>query len=284
MRGTVEYADADLNPFGDMIYRMVKKGFINATSISWLPLEWKFSTDRTRQGGIDFIKEDLLEIAYLSLGRALDVFSEVGDAIHFFMKRHHLTEGDLALMQIVLREETTLDKELKADILAIEEMFALDSASAACLSFDSKMRLVPEHLHIPFIKYFRNENDTRAISLFSVIVGLLGAACIFSLFFSHFGAKGEIFWGVQHCLVVGTTLMNFIVYLYLIDMAMVRRDVQAFATKKCTSLCAQMQERLEIVKRAGKRHVGDAILESINARDELRSVPNAPTDDKKSPP
>lgn len=63
MRGSVEYMDADLSPFADMIFRMVKKRFINATSISWLPLEWKFSTDRTRQGGIDFIKEDLLEIS-----------------------------------------------------------------------------------------------------------------------------------------------------------------------------------------------------------------------------
>ena len=63
MRGTVEYMDPDLSPFADMVFRMVKKRFLNATSISWMPLEWKFSQDRARPGGIDFIRSDLLEIS-----------------------------------------------------------------------------------------------------------------------------------------------------------------------------------------------------------------------------
>jgi Caudovirus prohead serine protease len=63
LRGAVEYADADLNPFADMIYRMVKGGYINATSTSWLPLEWSPSRDKNRQGGVDFTKVDLLEIS-----------------------------------------------------------------------------------------------------------------------------------------------------------------------------------------------------------------------------
>lgn len=63
LKGTVEYADADLSPFADMIYRMVKKRFLNAVSISWQPLEWKFSTDPKRIGGVDFIRQDLLEVS-----------------------------------------------------------------------------------------------------------------------------------------------------------------------------------------------------------------------------
>lgn len=63
LRGSVEYVDPDISPFADSIYRMVKGGFLNATSVSWMPLEWRYSTDKTRMGGIDFLRQELLEIS-----------------------------------------------------------------------------------------------------------------------------------------------------------------------------------------------------------------------------
>lgn len=63
LKGTVEYADRDLNPFADMIYRMVKARYINAVSTSWQPLAWNFSRDKARPGGVDFSKVDLLEVS-----------------------------------------------------------------------------------------------------------------------------------------------------------------------------------------------------------------------------
>lgn len=59
--GTAEYADHDTYPFADTIFRLVKGGFLNAVSTSWIPLEWKFTADRARPGGVDFFKVDLLE-------------------------------------------------------------------------------------------------------------------------------------------------------------------------------------------------------------------------------
>lgn len=59
--GTAEYADYDTYPFADTIFRLVKGRFLNAVSTSWIPLEWKFTTDRSRPGGCDFSKVDLLE-------------------------------------------------------------------------------------------------------------------------------------------------------------------------------------------------------------------------------
>lgn len=59
--GTAEYADRDTYAFADTIFRLVKGGFLNAVSTSWLPREWKFSSDRTRPGGIDFSRVELLE-------------------------------------------------------------------------------------------------------------------------------------------------------------------------------------------------------------------------------
>jgi hypothetical protein len=67
LKGTVEYADRELSPFADMIYRMVKARYINAVSTSWQPISWKFSTDKARAGGVDFTKVDLLEISQVPL-------------------------------------------------------------------------------------------------------------------------------------------------------------------------------------------------------------------------
>ena len=61
--GTAEYADAETYPFADTIFRLVKGGFLNAVSTSWIPKEWKFSGDRSRPGGVDFFRVELLEVS-----------------------------------------------------------------------------------------------------------------------------------------------------------------------------------------------------------------------------
>lgn len=63
LRGTVEYMDRDVYPFADVIFQMVRNGYLNAVSTSWDPLKWKLSSDRSRPGGIDFELVDLLEIS-----------------------------------------------------------------------------------------------------------------------------------------------------------------------------------------------------------------------------
>jgi len=63
LRGGVQYATAEENPFADTVYRLVTGGYLNATSVSWLPLEWSFSKDKSRPGGIDFKLAELLEIS-----------------------------------------------------------------------------------------------------------------------------------------------------------------------------------------------------------------------------
>lgn len=59
--GTAEYADAETYPFADTIFRLVKGGFLSAVSTGWIPREWKFSSDKSRPGGVDFSRVELLE-------------------------------------------------------------------------------------------------------------------------------------------------------------------------------------------------------------------------------
>jgi HK97 family phage prohead protease len=63
LRGVVEYADAETYPFADTIFRLVKGGFLTAVSVSWDPIRWSFSTDRSRPGGIDFLEQELREVS-----------------------------------------------------------------------------------------------------------------------------------------------------------------------------------------------------------------------------
>jgi HK97 family phage prohead protease len=63
LMGDIEFMPADISPFADSIYRMVKGGFVKAVSVGFLPLEWKFVQDNDRPYGINFSKQELLEIS-----------------------------------------------------------------------------------------------------------------------------------------------------------------------------------------------------------------------------
>jgi len=65
LRGSVQYATRDEHPLADTVYQLVRGGYLNAVSTSWLPIDgkWKYSTDRSRPGGIDFEKAELLELS-----------------------------------------------------------------------------------------------------------------------------------------------------------------------------------------------------------------------------
>lgn len=55
-----EFQDADLNPFADTVFRMLQGKWLRATSVGFVPLEWKWNDDEDR-AGFDFKSQDLLE-------------------------------------------------------------------------------------------------------------------------------------------------------------------------------------------------------------------------------
>ena len=60
----IEFATADMNPMAEQVYRMVKAGFIKATSIGFKPLEWVY--DEARRG-TNFLKVELLEVSIVPI-------------------------------------------------------------------------------------------------------------------------------------------------------------------------------------------------------------------------
>ncbi len=66
IRSITEFTPKDLNPLGYMLYQMYLQKFMNAVSVGFKPKEYSWvssSTDaeRARRGGIDFLKQELLE-------------------------------------------------------------------------------------------------------------------------------------------------------------------------------------------------------------------------------
>jgi HK97 family phage prohead protease len=62
LMGDIEFASAETYPFADQIYRLVVDGFVNAVSVGFLPIEWKWADDDDCFG-IDFLRQELLEIS-----------------------------------------------------------------------------------------------------------------------------------------------------------------------------------------------------------------------------
>lgn len=60
----VEFVPRDLSEIGFTIGEMVKRGFLNATSVRWDPIKW--TVDEAR-GGIDFLEQELLELSVVAV-------------------------------------------------------------------------------------------------------------------------------------------------------------------------------------------------------------------------
>lgn len=59
LKSRAQFTPPDLYPFGYMIYRMYKEGYLNATSVGFMPIKFMFNEERTF--GIDFLEQELLE-------------------------------------------------------------------------------------------------------------------------------------------------------------------------------------------------------------------------------
>lgn len=65
--GDIEFMEASINPTAEVVYQMVKGGFLNAVSVGFMPLEWVATKDKSRPGGIDFKRQSLMEISIVPL-------------------------------------------------------------------------------------------------------------------------------------------------------------------------------------------------------------------------
>ena len=65
--GDIEFAGADANPKAEVVRRLVEGGFLKTVSVGFAPIEWAQAKDKSRPGGVDFTKSELLEISIVPI-------------------------------------------------------------------------------------------------------------------------------------------------------------------------------------------------------------------------
>lgn len=65
--GDIEFAEATVNPNAEIVFQMIKGGYLSTVSVGFAPIEWAQTKDRKRPGGIDFKKQELLEISVVPI-------------------------------------------------------------------------------------------------------------------------------------------------------------------------------------------------------------------------
>lgn len=63
LMGDITFAEPEVYPFAETIYRLVMGKFLNAVSVGFLPLEYDWSEDDDREWGLDFTQQELLEVS-----------------------------------------------------------------------------------------------------------------------------------------------------------------------------------------------------------------------------
>lgn len=76
LMGDIEFAAADVYEFADTIHRLVLGKFINAVSVGFQPIEYAFVEEKDRPWGIDFKRQELLEISVVPVPCNANALSE----------------------------------------------------------------------------------------------------------------------------------------------------------------------------------------------------------------
>lgn len=92
----IEFATAEQHPFAETVYQLVKGGFVNAGSVGFIPLKYKWNDDR---GGFDFEEQELIEYSIVGVPMNAEALHQAkafgldGDAIEkAFGAFGHLSE------------------------------------------------------------------------------------------------------------------------------------------------------------------------------------------------
>ena len=78
IKASVEFASEEMNPLAERVFRMVKSGFLKASSVGMRPIKWKVSEDedRKRMYGIDFLEQELLEFSIVTVPANAEALAE----------------------------------------------------------------------------------------------------------------------------------------------------------------------------------------------------------------
>lgn len=81
LKARVEFTPSGQVKYNDIVFDMLKTGFLSATSVGFLPLKYSFVDDPSRRFGIDFLEQELLEFSIVTVPANAEALVE-GRAAH----------------------------------------------------------------------------------------------------------------------------------------------------------------------------------------------------------
>lgn len=63
LKARAEFMPKEISGFANAVYEATKAGFLNATSVGFMPLKYNYVDDPARRYGIDFVEQELLEFS-----------------------------------------------------------------------------------------------------------------------------------------------------------------------------------------------------------------------------
>jgi HK97 family phage prohead protease len=101
----VKFADATIYPFADTIYKLCKGGFLNATSVGFIPKEWELGKKESDPART-FTKQELLELSIVPVPSNPDALRNALDAKLITIKEFDaITNLKKAVSQAELKDE-----------------------------------------------------------------------------------------------------------------------------------------------------------------------------------
>lgn len=67
LKARVTFTPESLVKFNDVVLELVKTGYLNATSVGFIPTKYNFVDDPQRRFGIDFLEQELLEFSIVTV-------------------------------------------------------------------------------------------------------------------------------------------------------------------------------------------------------------------------
>lgn len=114
-----QFATAEENPFADQVYRLVKGGYLNSTSIGFMPDWEKIEYDEKKNQRI-FNKVELFEVSIVNVPANPGAIATGKSFVDKAFEDGVLTEEEVEVWESETKEDRTI-KELEARIVALEK-------------------------------------------------------------------------------------------------------------------------------------------------------------------
>jgi HK97 family phage prohead protease len=133
--GDIEFMAAEVNPNAEIVYQMVKGGFLNTVSVGFQPIEWELAKDKSRPQGVNFKKQELLEISIVPIPANANALVQAKAA-------------GIDIARLGLSTEPTLDS-LSDMVLLVKELGGSGQSQCRSFRYDGEELLVFSRKAIP---------------------------------------------------------------------------------------------------------------------------------------